>query len=475
MELNSVAIGQAFANFTHYDLHSDNILLTPCSKDIVYVYAFQKDLAFAVPTLGYTAKIIDCGFSFVDTLKGNYLNSSMGHTDVGFVSDRFDWVSDPKLFLITIKYELEKYRKGTKHFSNIVKNLFSCLTVEWDSGWDDFGGRSAADALLNDLEKKCKFESKVFDKYSPFALDLLCNLIILPLEKKKFDNIYISYKAFVHEFMKIEDNIGSTQYNLWILKCIVDSARKHKESYLQNNEDGLTQFRRDIHQAIMKVSKFCSPRQIHYEKMLVSLYNFASCAEGYFYNFMEKKMKKKYDEYKDIPVHGILDIIRILSCNLEDKYVYNENTKVIVIDIGNETQHPMETLNLETISTLNELAPELRGDYFYSLYVKQNNIVDDEIKIDDMNEDMNNENEDMNEDTNHENEDVESQENDDKENDESSKDEDYSDVDDDILDLNEDEDEDEDEDDDSDEEDEFFVDVHENRGLEHISEGDEDN
>lgn len=367
--LCAIASGQALANLTHYDLHSDNVMLTPCDNNIVYLYTFNDELAFAVPTNGYTAKIIDFGFSYIDKLKGNFLNTSMGHTDIGFVSDRFDWVADPKLFLISIKDELEKHRKGTKVFSNIVKNLFSNLTVDWECGWDDFGGKSAADSLIKELERKYKFNSKVFDRYITYAVDLLCNLIILPFEEKSYEDLFISYNTFVKEFMKIEENISSSQYNLYILKCIIESARYNKNLYLENKDEGVNAFRKDVNHAILSVSKFCSPRGVHYEKMLVSLYTFASCAEGYFFNFMKKKMSQKYNEYENIPVKGILDIIQILNVNLDDNYKYSEDTRVIVIDTNQNLQKEIE-LDEDVIEGVNAAPKELKGLLLYNYYIK---------------------------------------------------------------------------------------------------------
>lgn len=367
--LCAIASGQALVNLTHYDLHSDNVMLSPCDDNIVYLYTYNDELAFAVPTNGYTAKIIDFGFSFVDKCKGNFLNTSMGHTDVGFVSDRFDWVADPKLFLISVKDELEKYRKNTKVFSNIVKNLFSKLTVDWECGWDDFGGKSAADSLIKELERKFKFNSKVFDRYVTYAVDLLCNLIVLPIEEKPYENLFISYNAFVKEFMKIEENISSSQYNLYILKCLIDSARLHRDTYLENERAGIDAFRKDVNHAILSVSKFCSPRGVHYEKMLVSLYTFASCAEGYFHQFMKKKMKQKYDEYETIPVKGILDIIQILNVNLEDNYVYSNDTRVIVIDTNSGIQKEIE-LTKGIVEVVNGAPKELKGLLLYNYYTK---------------------------------------------------------------------------------------------------------
>jgi hypothetical protein len=360
--LSAIALAQLKCNFTHYDLHSDNVLLDPCDKDLVLLYKFNKDLAFAIPTHGYTSKIIDYGFSYVDSMEGKFLDSSLGHTDVGFTSQQFDPISDPKLFLISTSYELANYRKGTKKFSNITKNLFSNLTVDWTCGWDDYGGRSVADALIYELEKKYPMEkkSKIFGRYSNYAVDLMSNLVVLPLKKGEHTDLHLSYYTFVKEFVKIEKEISSSAYNLYILQKIIDSARKCRDIYFDDEEKGVTEFRRDVNAAIMSVSKFCSPRNVHYERMFCALLNFAECANGRFYEIMEKKMEKKRREYKELPLATGLDILQVLNANLEDGYEYNENTTVVLIDVENETTAEV-TLDENAIELLNRTPSEYRG------------------------------------------------------------------------------------------------------------------
>lgn len=377
--LCAVAMAQIKCNFTHYDLHSDNVLLTPCDKDTVILYKFNRETAFAVPTHGYIAKIIDYGFSYADAVDDSFLNSSLGHTEVGFISSKFDPIADPKLLLISTSYELESYRKGTKKFSNIVKNLFSNLTVDWTCGWDDYGGRSVADTLIHELCKKYPMEnkSKIFGKYSNYAIDLLCNLISLPLSNNDTDDLGLSYYTFVKEFVKIEHEISSSVYNLFILKKIIESARRCKDIYFNDEERGVSEFRRDVNAVIMSVSKFCSPRNVHYERMLCALLNFAECANGKFYELMSKKLQKKETEYSNLPLISAVDIIQTLNVNLEDDYVYNENTTIVVIDLENESTREFG-IDDTVVETLNEIQPEYRGIVLALMFDSEEYIGDEE-------------------------------------------------------------------------------------------------
>jgi len=98
--LLAICIAQKRKKFSHYDLHSFNVMIKKCDKDLVFLYKIDDDNQFCVPTLGYYPIIIDFGFSYISNMDDEPLWPSLAHTDVGFLSDRFDWVADPKLFLI---------------------------------------------------------------------------------------------------------------------------------------------------------------------------------------------------------------------------------------------------------------------------------------------------------------------------------------------------------------------------------------
>ena len=380
----AIAIAQKRTHFTHYDLHSDNIILKKCDRDNVFLYVLDEETQILIPSMGYIPVIIDYGFSYIDSLEGQYMSASLGHTEIGFTSHKFDWVSDPKLFLVTIFNELNDYRKtkNTKKFENIVRNMFSSLSIDWECGWDNTKGDSASDILIEKLEEKCKISSKIFSKHACYSVDLLCSLIVLPLKEKKHNELYISFSTFVTEFQKIEREIQSSQYNLYILKNIVDSAQRYKDEYLTNPSEVLGKFKIDLNSAILSVSKFCSPRKIHYEKMLCSLYNFANCAEGFLFNTINKQMKYKATEYKELNISSILDVVNILNVNIEDDYVYNENTKLIVIDSINKSRKEVD-LEDETIDLLNETLPCARGYLMYNKYKQEEDEDEEENELSD--------------------------------------------------------------------------------------------
>ena len=132
--IKQVLIGMRFAQlrskFTHYDLHSSNILMTPCNPDNVHVYLLDNT-CICIPTHGYYPKIIDYGFSYCDSLKGEGIYSTLAHTNVGFMTNRYDPLADAKLFLLTSSDELNNARLSSKisTFRKMCRNIFSPLRL----------------------------------------------------------------------------------------------------------------------------------------------------------------------------------------------------------------------------------------------------------------------------------------------------------------------------------------------------------
>ena len=368
--LLAISIAQKQKKFTHYDLHSFNVMIKKCNKDLVFLYKLDEDNEFCVPTLGYYPIIIDYGFSYISDMQDNPLWPSMGHTNVGFMSDRFDWVADPKLFLVTVSEEIKNKRGSnkSKKFRRIVKNMFASLTIDWGSGWDEIEEFSASDYVLQFLEIYNE-SSNVFDKYDYYCIDLIESLIILPLEEQSYDGIDKTYKAFLKEWIKIENEISNHFYNLYILKQIVELARDVRPDFMndETKKQALYDFKKGVFCAIDKVSKYVTPKNLDCEKLLCSLLLLATNIEGILFNITSKTMKKKDKEYRKLPVKSVDEIYAIISTNLGDDYVYNEKTNVMIIDAHNKNVdlYKVAESDLEDINNLTHLA---RGNYIYSLY-----------------------------------------------------------------------------------------------------------
>lgn len=366
--LLAILIAQKKKKFTHYDLHSFNIMLKRCNEDLVFIYVIDDEHQFYVPTYGYYPVIIDYGFSYCKDIEDRPLWSSMGHTQVGFTSNQFNQLSDPKLFLVTVAGEMfEKRRsKDSKKLKRITNNLFSNLRIDWKSGWDDFDKISAADYLTNIFKKFKNYKkSKLFKIYDYYCIDIIQTLIILPFEKQNDNNIEKAYNAFINEWVKIEDNILNVYYNIYILKGIVNSARNVRADYMDNNfrEYSIKKFKQDVLSVIDEVTEFCNPKNVNYEIMLCSLYILSTSIEGVYFDFMSK-LNKRANVYKNkLPVDNIEEIVSILEVNIPNTYKANSNTKFLIFDVEKENTFSYDNLGEDEIYIINNMHNLKKGNY----------------------------------------------------------------------------------------------------------------
>jgi hypothetical protein len=379
--LAAITIAQNSQNFSHYDLHSDNVLLLKCSKDDVSFYIFDKENTLLVPTHGYYPKIIDFGFAYNDNMNDNYATTGICFTDSGMMSDRFDWIADFKVFLISvskdIKDDIENSSKSIK-FRDICRNIFSGLKLDWKTGWDaddkkDYGASTLVMDKLNDL---LYMNKSIFRDNGYACIDIIQSMLILPLEKKPSTEIAQAYPAFLREFRKIEIGIKSSTYTMYILKCLVDSAKKNRKDYINESTRVSTvkKFRVDVLDAIMSVSKFFTPSDLKYELMLCSLYSLSDCIEGLLYKYIEKRVEKKGKIYEKVIPKSNTEIVNIIDANFEDKlYKYSEKTCLNIFDAVKKCNKRVY-LTAAQAKKMNALPRYFRSNYALDIYNGTNTV-----------------------------------------------------------------------------------------------------
>ena len=367
--LLALSVSQASKNFTHYDLHSCNLLMKPCNKNLIMLFVLNENDCVCIPTHGFIPKIIDYGFSYVKELDNNYIWSSLAHTEIGFMSDRYDPVSDIKLFLITISNEMKRFRsdKEVTIFRRLVKNIFKNLDVDWESGWDDNDTIAAIDKV-SEMVADIEIESHIFKKYNHFCMDILQSLIRLPLQKRSSKNLENAYKMLTKEFSKIEKNIGDSYTNIYILKHIVNYVRQLKVYYLNKDteKEAIKIFKNKTSELICDMVDFYVPK-INFDKLFCSLVAISNCIEGIMYLHLETQYEKKEYEYSNLELSSTNHIYGALEVNIIDNYNFNENSKIIVLDCVNKKQDILE-ISEENIQRLNCTHVLLRGNYLNKLY-----------------------------------------------------------------------------------------------------------
>lgn len=368
--LLALSISQKKFNFTHYDLHSCNILMNKCEKNDVFVYILDDNNYFCLPTFGYYPSIIDFGFSYSNCLENKPIWSSLAHTNVGFTTNQFNPISDIKLFLVTLSDELIEYRKNkkTSMFRKMIKNIFKPLHINWESGWDIYkkNEMDAADHISAAISH-IKTKSKLFNKYDHYCTDLLQSLIYLPLENRSLNKLDISYKMFINEFEKIELEIGNTLKSLYIFKCIVSSARNIYSMYINDNtrRNAINMFIDFVYNSISSIAKFCNPKNLNYEKLLCGLYIFAEASETLLYNAIDKKNKKNKKQESKLTINDPIQVYGAVEVNFPDEYVFNSDTRFYIFDSVNQNRKLITDIPEYIIKLLNETDPLMRGSIIY--------------------------------------------------------------------------------------------------------------
>lgn len=391
MVILAIVQAQVSCKLTHYDLHPWNIMIKKCHEDTVFVYKLSSESVIVVPTYGYYPVIIDFGFSYSQQCEHNPLQTTLAHTEAGILPDRFDWVVDPKMFILSLGQELADVQKEAGHTSPegikelaetldcLARNMFSSLKIDWKTGWD-----KSVDHDKSVVEKALShMVSEVPLNKGPFRLsiigyqcdmrsfDLWCSLITLPLMKRKKCEISVlssAYKLFFEEFFKIESAMRfDKDACLYVLKDTLESANCLKANYFSaiQSSDPLKLcaiigvFRRDIGEALRKWMKYANPPEsLDYSIILNSIYVIVYGLENLLYNYMnELWSRKQKEEYALLPISSIHEVLAVVDINLPMTYHYNsEKTVLVMLDLPRKTSHitmlseqQCDMLNMEKI------------------------------------------------------------------------------------------------------------------------------
>ena len=272
--LMAIIFAQKDCEFSHYDLHSSNVLIKKCPFDTVHVYKLDEENTFAIPTYGYYPVIIDFGFSHVKELDDQDVLSPLDYSNIGYTTNLFDTIADAKVLMISLCYEVDDRRpdgKYTKIFDNIVKNLYHELRVEWDCGWDKYDKLTAIDKISKTL-KDYTAESELYSNVEFFCYDLVQYMIEYPLQPKDVSDLKKSFKMFIREFTKLERDFANDFYRLYLMKSIVLAAKEVKDRYKTGEErvECVRIFKNTIFDEVRKVKKFYDP-QCNFEKLLCGI------------------------------------------------------------------------------------------------------------------------------------------------------------------------------------------------------------
>ena len=366
--LMATIIAGEHTKFTHYDMHSNNVLIKKCQPNTAFFYILDDNRTYLVPTYGYYPVIIDFGFSFSSNNEGKPIGSALAHTNVGFMSSGYDQNADPKLFLTSVSHEMKKYKKSeiSTQFRELIKRIYEKCDVDLDCGWDNReDSPSISEYILKKMNTQFK-RSKFFKNQGHHIVDLMQALVELPVYKRKTeDEIDDLAGVLVTEFYKIEKEISSEFYNMYIMKNMIDSTIKNRSLYIEKEtrEKAVQNFKNDILKTIDSLVKFCNPK-INWEKLLCCLLCISKCVENICYEKLKKLMSIKKADYNNMRLKNTTEIFEAIEANIPSHFFFDDKSVIYVWDCVNQKSYKMK-LNKSMINSLNETHPFERGTILY--------------------------------------------------------------------------------------------------------------
>jgi len=349
-------------NFTHYDIHSENIFVQKCSYNDVFIW-YDKTSAtpYVIPSLGYLPRIIDYGFSYSDGVKGTNITSPLDFMKEGYFSVHPDKFVDFKIFLISILEDLYNYRSKGYLFTylrRIVKKLYKDTNVDWESGWFVDKKSSASKFLYEHMvnNEKCLHylsSSPTMNEHFYSMLEYFQLLINTPLDTdplpdktmpQLFDEFVFGFKEFYKHFIKLEhlfedNNKKENEYEpnpdmgLYIIRQSIQFIIQTRDEYINETttKSAVRKFQNLLFESICSNKKLHFPK-INYEKYIASIYIMSNVFQSLLYREYKYRCQYVENQYATLPVDNSNDIFYIINHYLDVPYHYTTDTRFIVMD-----------------------------------------------------------------------------------------------------------------------------------------------
>ena len=370
----ALMISQYKKKLTHYDLHSSNVMIKNCDKNIVFVYIF-KDSSGAerwecIPSDGVCAVIIDFGYSYVQDNDSKPLYASMEYLDLGYTSNYFDEYIDMQKFLISISMDF-KNTNGRRCVGNLRKKIKKIFhTADHTTGWESHGEcrQKMHKILSSPLEKKT-----ILEKNKDLFIENIQTLIDLPLcctDKKEniIKDTRMAFEIFINEWIKIENEIRYDIDCLSILEGIIKSVRQLKLMYESKGGDrkkAIRSFRAAVYTEIEKVAELCSPKNIEFELLFCSI---LFMSRGLLYVLHKKYLKIKKTRAAERNNISAYQIHSLIKENIPIEYTYTTSTNFLIMDSIQEKCFNYTFENHTDIVSMNETSKYEKGLLFKQIF-----------------------------------------------------------------------------------------------------------
>jgi hypothetical protein len=358
-------IAQQEINFTHYDLHLDNILIRKCCPRTFFLYKFSyEEVIFTrlIQSEGYFPVIFDYGFAYSKGLENTSYNNSFFFTHRGYTSFMFDDVNDFKSLLIRLSY----IHNCPSKFKKLAYDFFldPSLPIKMceKTGWIKIKKTQSIGRIVSDkIEKKIEFLSKdepyktnFIYKELDYIIDLLGILIKTPLGPNDFNmnNLNQVVKIFLKEWKKLDDCFGPMfeDDKLNIFKAILLAINNLIEEGFEQEELN-HKFKLKLFEILDSYGNFILVKNLNCGKFLLSILELSNFIEHVAFKSVEYYNKNfKYDYSGWV----LFDLIEN-TVNLKQPCIFEYNDKIVMFDCIDKTTLSINLEDKDELKALNML------------------------------------------------------------------------------------------------------------------------
>lgn len=270
--LLGLQIAQNECKFTHYDLHTSNILEQHCELDSVFLYNIKGE-KYMVPTYGYYPKIIDLGSSYSENVTNHTMMTHANSYDYGFQSQFFDPLNDVHHSFLSLFYYIENKKSCFETLCNKIKYMFHNVPVLRKSGWKKLP-HDLTDTILYKIKKDCLPEYEDYDVFRDYKgnfLEIFNSLISIPFEKNLDSDILdidIS-KLDMKQFEENKDEKNSSDNDDDYERYLINEKEEYMFEFL--NKYTQLNFKPYFHNVMVEINKMFHNEETCGEEILFIL------------------------------------------------------------------------------------------------------------------------------------------------------------------------------------------------------------
>jgi len=353
MLMCAMELSQKSIKFTHYDLHLDNILIKTCDENRYHVYIIEGK-KYLVPTNGYYPVLIDMGNSYVDTLEGRNLTSTLMNYHNGLQPNQFDRLNDVHHLLMSTFDYLEYRTPQWYSMCYRVMHEFRHIPIFRGKGWKKLPN-DISESLMDYISEHIP-STTILKDYEYNLLDIIANIVELPFDtiefnKKEFDDSLYSLFTEIGK-LDIEELVHNFE-PLFIIKELINVINKNINS---NNLKAVeSQFKMNINFLITKANY---PKSFDFSKVFSSLKIIKKNLPYLLTKFIKENNKLISEKYELTSVKSPIDFFNIFKQNLSQRYHFNENTSFLIINSDKQQQTQkllVDMISKQDIKLLNKM------------------------------------------------------------------------------------------------------------------------